>query len=448
MNRRLRPFLLKLVLLAGSLLLAIAGLEGSIRGLNLFGSARAAARIPDPSPMLHSQTVGNAVLHPFLGWTNVPRPQTERSFLVGSGIFPGREPSLWAVENSRVNAFGYRSAYDDYRDLGDGAFVVGVLGGSLAAQLVIAAGDHMRELIERRFPGLEGRVVVLNLAGGGYKQPQQVNTLTEMLLLGVQLNLVVNVDGFNEVVFGAVNAQEKGVHPLFPSAAHYHEFLALITDRLTPEQIDLMASIVREKKAAGALVRMATTGPVLCRSETFAALAGALVVRHRRRVLELESRLQAGAEVRGSELPVARLDDACVADGDCFELIADMWAEGSRLLHAVASERGIPYVHFLQPNQYVPGSKVLTDEEKKTAYLEGSVYARYTPLGFPLLKARGRALQKEGISFYDLTGLFQSSKETLYADNCCHLNVVGYRRLATRIVRLLPELGETANRLP
>lgn len=440
MNRRLRSFLLKLVLLAGSSLFAIVVLEGSIRGLNLFEPARAAARTPDTEPVLHSQTVGHAVVHPFLGWTNVPRPWTERSFLLGTGIFPDRNPSRWAVENSRINEFGYRSAYDDYRDLGDGAYVVGLFGGSLAAQLAMAAGDHLRDSLERRFPSLKGRVVVLNLGGGGYKQPQQVNTLTEMLLLGVKLDLILNVDGFNEVVFGAWNAKKSGVHPFFPSATHYREFMALMTGRMTPERIELVAAVLREKEEAAALVKAATTSPVLRRSEAFAALAGALVTRHRQRALELERRLQDTTEVSDSELPVARLDDPCMGDGDCFNLIADMWAEGSRLLHGMASEHGVPYVHFLQPNQYVPGSKVLTEEEKKTAYLDRSIFSKTIPLGYPLLLARGRELRKEGISFYDLTGMFRDSNETLYSDNCCHLNIVGYRRLATRIVRLLPDL--------
>ncbi len=440
MNRRLRSLLPKLALLAVSSLLALLVLEGLIRTLDLFKPLRAAARSLEESPVLPSGNVGRAVLHPFLGWTVAPRPQTEKSFLVGGGFFPGGVPSRWAVENSRINAFGYRSAYDDYREFDEEDFVVGVLGGSVAAHLVIVAGDHLRSAIEERFPHLEGRVVVLNLGGGGYKQPQQVMTLVEMSLLGVELDLVLNVDGFNEVVFGAMNAHERGVHPFFPSYAHYNEYLALVTGRLTPERIEQAASIVREKKAAAALVEIAVATPVLRRSEAFAALAGGWVRRHRRQAVKLEALFQAGPVGGEPELPVARLGDPCLDGEDCWELIADMWAEGSHLLHAMATQRGIPYVHFLQPNQYVPGSKVLSVEERETAYLEGSVFARNVGLGYPYLVARGKRLRREGVRFHNLTGLFHRSEETLYVDGCCHLNVVGYRRMATRIVRLLPDL--------
>ena len=69
---------------------------------------------------------------------------------------------------------------------------------------------------ETRRPELRGRVVVLNLAGGGFKQPQQVSVLMQMLLLGVPVAAVVNLDGYNELVFGSTNARD-GVHPLLPS---------------------------------------------------------------------------------------------------------------------------------------------------------------------------------------------------------------------------------------
>ena len=40
---------------------------------------------------------------------------------------------------------------------------------------------------------------------------------------------------------------------------------------------------------------------------------------------------------------------------------ARTWAESSFQMHAVASAKGIRYFHFLQPNQYIEGTKPMSD---------------------------------------------------------------------------------------
>ena len=48
---------------------------------------------------------------------------------------------------------------------------------------------------------------ICNFGSGGYKQPQQLAALSEALLLGVPLDVVVNIDGYNEVALGKSDAQ-------------------------------------------------------------------------------------------------------------------------------------------------------------------------------------------------------------------------------------------------
>ncbi len=85
---------------------------------------------------------------------------------------------------------------------------------------------------------------------------------------------------------------------------------------------------------------------------------------------------------------------------------------------------GIPYFHFLQPNQYVPNSKVLTTEESRIAIQEGA-YKNIVREGYPLLIENGRRLSEEGMDFIDMTQVFNDVAESIYIDNCCHVNDEG-----------------------
>jgi hypothetical protein len=110
--------------------------------------------------------------------------------------------------------------------------------------------------------------------------------------------------------------------------------------------------------------------------------------------------------------------------------LAAFWGRSPRLMDGLCRVRGIPYFHFLQPNQYVEGSKPMAAAERKTAISEASVYGRGARLGYGELIATGAALRMEGERYFDLTAIFQGVEEPLYIDDCCHLNRDGMERLA------------------
>ncbi|MCC7405527.1 MAG: hypothetical protein IT288_14105, partial [Bdellovibrionales bacterium] len=76
-------------------------------------------------------------------------------------------------------------------------FWIGVFGGSVAEGFV--ADQGVRSLFESQLkdlPSVAGRKIrVLELANGGYKQPQQLILYT---LYGEKLDLVINLEGVNE----------------------------------------------------------------------------------------------------------------------------------------------------------------------------------------------------------------------------------------------------------
>jgi hypothetical protein len=114
-------------------------------------------------------------------------------------------------------------------------------------------------------------------------------------------------------------------------------------------------------------------------------------------------------------------------------------------MHDLAAARGIAYAHFLQPNQYVPGSKPLSGEERRTGFREDHPYRAVVVEGWPHMRAAGAELRAAGVAFHDLTGLFTERRETLYVDDCCHLNPRGNELLGEAIGRALAaQLTESA----
>jgi hypothetical protein len=91
------------------------------------------------------------------------------------------------------------------------------------------------------------------------------------------------------------------------------------------------------------------------------------------------------------------------------------------------------YLHFLQPNQYVAGSKEMGPEERAVAYFEGHPFQRSVVVGYPKLVKAGQELREQGVAFFDLTGILAGRKEPLYVDTCCHLGKPGYEIIASRI---------------
>ena len=113
--------------------------------------------------------------------------------------------------------------------------------------------------------------------------------------------------------------------------------------------------------------------------------------------------------------------------------IARNWGKSSVLLHNLMQTQGGLYFHFLQPNQYVAGSKPLGEQERKVAIHLVSPYRRPVEIGYPYLQAMGASLRGAGIWFEDLTPVFAGMDQELYNDNCCHLNNEGNLILARAI---------------
>lgn len=94
-------------------------------------------------------------------------------------------------------------------------------------------------------------------------------------------------------------------------------------------------------------------------------------------------------------------------------------------MNNICKANGIKYFHFLQPNQYVRGSKIMPPEEQKIALNKDQPYRIAVEKGYPYLIKEGQELKEMDVNFWDLTKIFINNREILYSDDACHFNKKG-----------------------
>src|SRR5688572_18729813 len=179
------------------------------------------------------------VLHPYFGPIHRPgvRPQTNN---IGFG---SKQPFPFARTSDRQ-------------------FLVGIFGGSVARAFCDRGTPRLIAALQRD-RALAGREVVpLCFSHEGYKQPQQLIVLAYFLSLGQQFDLVVNIDGFNEVALGSRN-QERGRDISMPSPIHIDPLLNLIDPAtLTPARVQALARISLYKERLNQLTDRMRRNPI------------------------------------------------------------------------------------------------------------------------------------------------------------------------------------------
>jgi len=302
-----------------------------------------------------------------------------------------------------------------------GKLNVVLLGGSVAQSM----GKVMREAFSRVCRVSPN---VINLGFAGYKQPQQLLALTYFLSLGAEYDLIINLDGYNDIVLPFTDNYIVGVNPFFPrnwnlrvSRQPSKKFLAVIGKvrylrDLKEDNLEALTSSFFRGSAVFGLMKM----------QQFKRLNWD-IDRTTRRLIKFQQEEVKRFEETGPFF----------AYKDIQELYDDagaVWERGSVLLDQLARENSMEYYHFLQPNQYVKGSKVLTQEERRQAYSEKEKISQSAIIGYPILIKQGRKLLERKINFFDATMVFAKEKETVYIDECCHYNELGKEVLAAYIM--------------
>jgi len=231
--------------------------------------------------------------------------------------------------------------------------LVGLLGGSVAEDVE----PHLQVALRRYFAAnnLPRQPVVLGLASGALKQPQQTLIVANTLLLGGEFDLIVNLDGFN-VLNGSLQGNfEQGAFPLFP------DWWPKRVGRSSAEVL-LAGRIGRLRREQGRLA-VARETSILRGSALFGLANRYQRERAARQIIQLHQQLAATAAAYSLEQhgPRSRL---AAADA-VFAAAARIWYRGSVALARLAQLAGADYYHFLQPNQHIPDSKPLSPEEQE-----------------------------------------------------------------------------------
>lgn len=400
----------------------------------LYWNDRAFFYLRDTKPTLDSRTNFTrtiAVLHPYLGYT--VRPGITPLDWLGSRhetLFGAKgEPAWERIKHLRASALGTWLEYPFPYKAARGDFIIGLFGGSAANWFVLQAGPLLKVLLERHAPGRN--VVILNFGIPGGKQPQQLLLMSYLASRGQRLDLVVNIDGFNELALGGGNIQQATdftmpsvhmLHPLWRSAdnealtagntgAHFLHVLAI-------RSRDSIQALRADNKSAFAelVLRLAMLASDATAQSTL------------QRLLETPADAKKDIYVLPSATPGRR---------DVHDL-ADYWRDCSVLMEKFSRAINAHYLHVLQPHPHF-GSKQMTKEENDRIQ-RSHPYSRAVAEGYPLLLDRIDDLRRAGVHVVSAHAIFDDVSETVYAD-LAHPNVRGAELLARFLAKTIINAG-------
>lgn len=315
-------------------------------------------------------------------------------------------------------------------------FEVLLLGGSVAAYLGLTDGPAMRDEFQQ-YPALRGRrVVFLNGAHAAHKQPQQVTRVALLLTFGYRPDLVINLDGFNEMALAAENSGGN-MHPLWPSAPVWGAVVSKINFAAT-DRMELLVGIWQLREESEAL---------LSRCVRFQLDKTALGSRYA--IWRLESMNRKRNTLQEALMGIGTAVDTDIRSrrqqggpdydqdiGSVLDVAVHGWSESSRSLRALCESRGIPYVHYIQPALFDTGSKPMSEAEGKIENPR-DLWLFGARDGYPLLRKAAAELAAEGEHVIDGTRIFEGVTETLYVDPC-HVNPRGNQLLREFMMARFP----------
>lgn len=349
-------------------------------------------------------------LHPFFG------------YVLKQGAFPNEKLKL------KVNKEGFYSRYEyPFIKTNKKQFIIGIFGGSVANNF--AVDEYITQRLSKKlqsYPEFADReIVLLNFGNGGYKQPQQLLILNYFLALGQELDLVINIDGFNEVALSNLNNKAQ-LEIGMPSVQHIQPLTALANNNLSPEAMSSIVQINENKKQLKAGIdKLQTCQLALCHAVTSLRVKQ-LVNNYQQTVVKYDAQVkQSNSDTANSGIVYIPKADSVLPDAAAYDKMASLWYESSIGMNQILSSRNIKYFHFIQPNQYYPTKRAFTAKEKEIAINKESPYIEGVTKGYPVLLSKVDDLQKAGVNVFSAVNILDNTKETVYKDACCHYNAAG-----------------------
>ena len=339
----------------------------------------------------------------------------------GFVVNPGNTDLEWrrrSVGPNYENELRYRvSLGRDPRP--DDTFTIGIFGASVAVSFAqhVQEDDRFADALRERIPALRNRrIVIRNMAIGASRQPAQLAIATHYMEL---FDMTINLDGYSE--------QAIVMYPEYP--IEYPMFGDVFFNTSGS------SAYLTLRAAATACAWISRPGrlPLIGRSNAYYLFW-----------YVSSASLKRSFDQGGRAVPDVVETFPFNAE-DIRRLYAAYYERYTRYQSQLLSDNGVRAYFFLQPNQYVPGSKPFSDEERRTAL--NMAESEETAERYALLKEKVRDLSAGGIRAFDLTGVFSNVSDTVYVDSCCHVNALGNGVIANAIVESIASV-ENADASP
>lgn len=356
----------------------------------------------------------SSVPHPYFGYTPNPEVMTAK-----------------LLEGNNVSDYGFIDNQSPIHVREPNEILIGIAGGSVAAWFFMVSRNEFEASL-RKYPAYKSKkITFINMSAGGWKQPQQLLSFTYLLSLGAKFDLIVNIDGFNDLVMPIFYNLPKSVFPFYPT--NWYLISQLSNPGYTNAIVDQVKTIDAKRNAAATFMQNSfLSGNILSR------LVWINFDRYQeRRTTQLRKEFAVQQTPKSTFTTSGPNFTWPKEKKDQYVAMASYWAQSSKQMRLLANANNIKYFHFLQPNQYVPGSKILNKEELATAFAADSEFREIVQNGYDALQKEGALLKNSGEDFYDLTGIFKNNNETVYHDTCCHYNKRGFAILGDKIAEAI-----------
>lgn len=338
-------------------------------------------------------------------------------------------PILSYVSNSpESNNMGFFSKYDYPYERKKNDFVIGVFGGSLAD---IMSGQFdslkMADYFKEKITLLKNKnVVILSFASGCAKQPIHFQRFSRF---ASDIDLAINIDGINELVFNAKGADITTpcmTETLYYNSVYQKDFdpiLNTVVFYTTALKTRMLQNILFEKSA---LFLITTNFVIKLKEKTETAL---------------QNNIHDKIENSKSKLfPFDTKDDK----RDLYLLGVENWAKYNKLQFAVSQELKVPILFVLAPNILFKNTKPLSAVEESFMQGNGKVWAarsvEASRVHSKLQNELNSLKLKNQNNFIDLSGIFKNETQTLYTDAQGHCNEQGNRIVWENVINKLKNI--------
>jgi hypothetical protein len=353
-------------------------------------------------------------LHPNFGFTYRPgMKMSEVLDLAGvqSSMGYDKKPRWWDFS---INNQGFLSDRDfPIARTSKKQLFVGIFGASVAASFGVEALDEITKIVHST-PGFEDKeIVLLDLAIGQTHQPNQVLVLNYILAIGQPLDLIINIDGFNEAYLGWENVDSFGTDVSMPNG--------WVVYGMQNEFLSRENSATRSVMAARAQMRSLEARMADAHSALHYYTLKVQWMLNRKESVTIESDI--GKAKPNVDYPVYLVPHVPSDATHVNQEITDLWLRSALQMKAAADSTGAGFIELLQPNQYC-GSRTFTEDEKKVVFAKDGGFpgAKRIPPIYDMMRARAHELTDHGVSFVDATAVFDKYPGPLYSDYAGHFN--------------------------